>query len=635
MVFDWICDEARAISSASMAVPPTKERWEQTLEQRREKMRQMLGLSPLPERTPIKATVTGTLNREDYIVEKLHFQSMPRMYVPGNLYRPPQITEPLPAVLYLTGHTRGKVHSIYQRNPRWFGSHGYVALVLDPIQLGESQGYHHGTFHRGEWDWYSRGYTPAGVEIWNAMRAVDYLQGRDDVDSERIGVTGLSGGGVMSYFLGATDERIKCVSPVCQTGTIEQVVCERATDGHCDCAFWVNYYRWCTPDIGALIAPRPLLVASGTDDVLWRPPAFREAAHRMHRVYAELGVEENVRLVEDLSPHGYTPKLRKAVFEWFNHHLKGDDSPVTDDVTDFVEPDENLLVFGGNLPEDDRMGQVSTFFTPRPDRPEVDDPPQWEIEQKERIASLRSLTFRQMPETFEPRVLQVKLDGTARDDADLFTYEYDSTDGFTCRARVATPLNEPQPHPVLACVFGASRSPFAGGGADRPSVSGNVATAVIEARGTGATAMGDGIEWTVRRACYAVGYTLPERQTLDLLDALAIIRTQEALADTAVYGHGKTAAHAIYAAVLDEQVTEVVLEEPCETHTNPETPEFLGVLQTGDLPENLALIFPRPITFIGEIPESYEWTADLYRRLGMGERVRVIEQVADWSPFER
>ena len=73
-------------------------------------------------------------------------------------------------------------------------------------------------------------------------------------------------------------------------------------------------------------------------------------AHRIRRQYAALGAGSHFDLVEDLTPHGYTPKLRRAIFTWFNTHLKNDPTPVTDDVTDFVEPEENLLVFGGKLP---------------------------------------------------------------------------------------------------------------------------------------------------------------------------------------------------------------------------------------------------------------------------------------------
>jgi dienelactone hydrolase len=341
---------AREVTGASVARPLSPGQWEASLGERREQWLEMLGLSPLPERTPLEATVTGVLDRGDYVVEKIHFQSMPGAHVAGNLYRPAKVTGKLPAVLYLCGHSKGKVNEPYQANPRWFGQHGYVALVLDPVQLGESQGMHHGTYREDRWDWPSRGYTPAGTEVWNAMRALDYLESRSDVDGEKMGVTGLSGGGAMSWFLGAADERVKVVVPVCQSGSIERMAVDRATDGHCDCAFWINYYRWCWPDIGSLIAPRAFMIASGSEDVLWRPAGYREVAHRIRHQYAALGVPDQFSLVEDLSPHGYTPKLRQAIFTFFNTHLKGDPTPVTDDVTDFVEPEENLLVFGGRLP---------------------------------------------------------------------------------------------------------------------------------------------------------------------------------------------------------------------------------------------------------------------------------------------
>ncbi|MCB1209698.1 MAG: acetylxylan esterase, partial [Verrucomicrobiales bacterium] len=240
-LYSSVSQEGREVSGASLAEPLSPEMWKATLAGRREKWLEMLGLSPLPKRTPLQATVTGVLERGDYVVERIHFQSLPGAHVAGNLYRPAKMTGRLPAVLYLCGHTKGKVNPTYQANPRWFGQHGYVALVLDPVQLGECQGMHHGTYRDGRWDWPSRGYTPAGTEVWNAMRALDYLQSRDDVDGEKMGVTGLSGGGAMSWFLGAADERVKVVVPVCQSGSIERMAVDRATDGHCDCAFWVNY----------------------------------------------------------------------------------------------------------------------------------------------------------------------------------------------------------------------------------------------------------------------------------------------------------------------------------------------------------------------------------------------------------
>lgn len=632
-IYDSTCQEARQVSSTSLALPLPPAQWKATAAERRRMWHEMLGLSPMPERTPLKATVTGVLERGDYVVEKIHFQSLPGAYVIGNLYRPAKIPGPLPAVLYLCGHTKGKVSPTYQANPRWFGQHGYVALVLDPIQLGESQGIHHGTYREGRWDWPSRGYTPAGTEVWNAMRALDYLETRPDVDGKRMGVTGLSGGGVISWCLGAADERVKVVVPVCQSGSIEHVVVDRATDGHCDCAFWINYHRWCWPDLGALIAPRALLIASGSEDVLWRPYGYRDVANRIRHQYAALGTPGTFDLVEDLTPHGYTPKLRQAIFTWFNQHLKGDPTPVTDDVTDFVEPEENLLVFGGKRPEDDQMRRVDTLLVKQAAPPSVTSQAEWRAHQEATIKRLRELTFRYIPRDPDPRLRDRRADGAEKGGSVFGTSVFETRDGLIIRVKTARPQEATWPIPTVAFAVQAdARSTFAGGGPSRPGTPREFATAAVEVRNTGVTSVGPGYLWTLRRVYPLLGQTLPERQVQDLLAGIALMRRETATGPVALFGQGETAALAIYAAILDPQVTEVILANPPESHTNPQAPEFLGILRIGDLPQNLALLYPRPITFVGKVPAAYEWTRQTYQKLGAGDRIRVIPSARQWRP---
>lgn len=633
-LYDSVSQEGRQISRSSLAAPLTPEQWESTLSKRREQWLEMLGLSPLPDRGPLEATVTGTLDRGDYIVEKIHFQSLPGAYVAGNLYRPAKVEGRLPAVLYLCGHSKGKVNPPYQANPRWFGQHGYVALVLDPIQLGESQGLHHGTYREGRWDWPSRGYTPLGTEVWNAMRALDYLEGRADVDPEKMGVTGLSGGGVVSWCLGAADERVQVVVPVCQSGCIEEVATDRSADGHCDCAFWINYYRWCWPDVGALIAPRALLMASGSEDVLWRPTGYRDVAHRIRHQYAVLGIPDRFDLVEDLAPHGYTPKLRQSIFTWFNTHLKGDPAPVTDDVTDFVEPEENLLVFEGKLPQEDRMRVVDTLLVRKGERPEVQTESEWLEHQERALGQLRATTFRQIVQGNPPRLREIRQDGGDRDGRVHATHSFDSRDGIVLRVRTTRHQDAAASAPVVAyAVQEEARSTFAGGGSSRPGIPAPFTTAGVEVRNTGFTSVGPGYLWTLQRTYPVLGQTLAERQTQDLLDGVALMRANSPTEAVAVYGQGATAVVALYAALLDSEISELILAQAPESHESPDTPSYLGVLRIGDLPHNLALLYPRPITFVGSIPPAYEWTRQLYERLGVGDRIRVISRAADWRPW--
>lgn len=624
-------EESRRISSASLAKPLSSEQWQVTVKQRLEMWREMLGLSPLPQRTPLHATITGTLDRGDYVVEKIHFRCMPGAYVFGNIYRPAKPAGKLPAVLYLCGHSKGKGDDRYQANARWFGQHGYVALILDPIQLGESQGTHHGTYRQGRWDWPSRGYTPAGTEVWNAMRALDYLQSRPDVDGNRLGVTGNSGGGAMSWFLGAADDRVKCVVPVCQSGSIQHIITNRATDGHCDCTFWINYYRWCWPDIGALIAPRPFLIAASSDDILWRPYGYRETAHRIRQQYAALGATNSFDLVEDLAPHGYTPKLRRAIFTWFNTHLKNDPTPVTDDVTDFVEPEANLQVLGGKHPQNDEMQRIDKLLVQRPDLPKLTDETAWRAYEKTALQRLRDVTFRTTVPASAPRLQEFRDDG--RDsNGKSSTYEFETYDGLTLCMRVKRPTDAQPPMTTLAfAVQPDAPRTFNGGGPSRPNVSG-ITTAAVEVRNTASTSVGPGYLHTVRRTYPLLGQTLPERQVSDLLGAIRLIREEAGDGTIAVFGRGPTAPLAIYAALLDPAISEIVLSDCPTTHEDPKTPEFLGVLRIGDLPHNLALAYPRPITFVGRMPDAFMWTKQVYEKLGAADRIRTIKEIQSWQP---
>jgi hypothetical protein len=420
--------------------------------------------------------------------------------------------------------------------------------------------------------------------------------------------------------------------PVCQSGSIEQVVTDRSTDGHCDCAFWINYYRWCWSDLGSLMAPRAFLIASGSEDILWRPIGYRDVANRIRLQYKALGAGENFDIVEDATPHGYTPKLRRAIFTWFNTHLKDDPTPVTDDVTEFVEPEENLLVFGGKLPEHDEMRRIDKLLVRRDKLPEITDKTAWRAHQIGALKRLRKTTFRNTRPDRAPRLREFRNNGRSRGSI-YSTYAFDSFDGLTLAIKTERPETEQWPIPTLVfAVEPGARSTFAGGRSSRPRVGGEVTTAAVAIRNTGATSVGPGYLWTARRTYPLLGETLSERQVSDLLAAFHVLRSESVTGSLAVYGEGETATQAIYAALLDPKITEIVLADPPTSHEDPNTAQYLGVLRVGDLPHNLALAYPRRITFVGKMPEAYAWTKQLYEKLGAGKRIRTIRSMREWRP---
>lgn len=225
----YLRDQVGKIRDNSLKGIDLKADWDANSKEMRKQLLEMLGLWPLPAKTDLKPVVTGKIEAGGIRVEKIHFQSMPGLYVTANLYLPQKIEGKIPAILYVCGHANvliketvgdktisvsygSKVH--YQYHPIWFAQNGYACIALDTLQLGEIQGIHHGTYNQNMWWWQCMGYTPAGVECWNAMRALDYLQTRPEIDSSRLGVTGRSGGGATSWWIAAADERIKAAVPV-------------------------------------------------------------------------------------------------------------------------------------------------------------------------------------------------------------------------------------------------------------------------------------------------------------------------------------------------------------------------------------------------------------------------------------
>src|SRR4051812_37742759 len=273
MIEKYLAAETDKLSQKFLDGAKTLDEWKQKRPRLYQEYMDMLGLWPIPEKTPLKATKTGEIEAHGVIVEKVHFQSKPGLYVTANVYRPKAQGQPslgvrkLPAIVYVCGHSnRGRDgnKTAFQDHGFWFANNGYVCIVLDTLQLGEIAGIHHGTYGirsgktpaETRWWWHSAGYTPAGVECWNGIRAIDYLLTRPEVDPEKIGVTGISGGGAATFWIAAADDRVKVAVPVSGMSDLESYVTNKVVNGHCDCMFVHNAYQWEWTTILALFAPK-------------------------------------------------------------------------------------------------------------------------------------------------------------------------------------------------------------------------------------------------------------------------------------------------------------------------------------------------------------------------------------------
>ena len=426
MIQAYLCQQTEQLHKKFLRDIESPQTWEGRRAKHREEFFDMLGLWPLPAKTSLKATITKTHQGDGFVVDMLHYQSQPKLYVTGNLYRPTNVApgQRLPAVLYVCGHAangRNGNKTSYQSHGIWFARHGYVCLVVDTLQMGEIAAIHHGTYREQRWWWHSRGYTPAGVECWNGVRGIDYLVSRNDVDPQRIAVTGISGGGATTIWVSAADERVRVAVPVSGMADLPSYVTNRVIKGHCDCMFMYNTYRWPWTRIAALIAPRPLLFVNSNQDRIFPMDANERIINRLDRIYSLYGAGDMAAAVVSIGGHDYRQDIRQATFRFINIHLKNDPHVVTDSEIDLVVSTSNKRIYpidpvqlrvfphDSDLPVDELNTTIDEHFVPmanrtRPGEGKFDD---WK---QGLLCQLRAKSFRSLPQQIPPAKLLQKSD---------------------------------------------------------------------------------------------------------------------------------------------------------------------------------------------------------------------------------
>ncbi|MHB9036396.1 MAG: alpha/beta hydrolase family protein [Armatimonadota bacterium] len=338
--------------------------WEARSIELRRQVLASAGLLPMPEKTPLDAHIFGRIDRDGYTIEKVYFQSFPSLYVTGNLYRP-KGDGPFPMVLNPHGHWENgrfedtKDASIPGRCIN-FARQGYVAFSYDMVGYGDSWQMVHSAYPNNSYgnaneilngrnadlngdvlgyrrDQLLWGISVGGLQLWNSIRAVDFLQSLPYVDKGRIACTGASGGGTQTYLLSAVDERVKASAPVCMISARMQggCLCENLPNLRID----TN-----NVELAALVAPRPMIVLSATED--WTREVPTEGIPAIRYIYDLLGAGDRVSSVQVDAPHNYNKESREAVYSWFGQWLPG--TPLTQPVRErefTVEKTDDLRVF--------------------------------------------------------------------------------------------------------------------------------------------------------------------------------------------------------------------------------------------------------------------------------------------------
>ncbi|NLN18616.1 MAG: hypothetical protein GX162_04970 [Firmicutes bacterium] len=636
---------AERITADSLATLPPASEWEEWRRKRKQRYLQIMGLDRYlaAPRTPLNIKVTQTHQRDGYRVECLSYESLPGLIVAANLYIPDGAVN-APAILYVCGHSRWQKASHYQQHARRYAQLGFVTLIVDTIEYGEVRGYHHGTYRYGAFQWVSRGYTPAAVEVWNGIRGIDLLCARPEVDASRIGVTGTSGGGAITWWLTCADDRVAAASSSCGTSTIAAHVRERTIDGHCDCMFPMNPEGWSLIDFAALVAPRPMLIVSADRDGIFTIDSINEFRQRLGKLYEHLGVPENLDLFTFRAHHSYQPMSRRVTFRWFLRHLADKDLPLdqVEDIDGHAEEMSTLEVFGGALPANDRSTTVQDWFVPVATPPQIEDKESLKQERERVVSALKAETFATFPDPLpdpQPRVAYEAFTG----DGNRYVHlRYTPEENWDLAGVLYQPVEQDEERPIvieLANSDDRDRLPAQRVSAVCPR---DWLRAYIFPRGTGETGWNSALNWHLRRAAALTGRTLASLRVLDVLQGLRALRSQPGVDPDEVYlaARGEMAAVALYAALLDGNVAGVILCDPPATQNAPDSEvgvgplvEMLHCLRITDLPQVAGLLWPSALVFVGPRPESYLWAEDLYTRLGKpGGWWHLPPHNATWNP---
>ncbi len=295
------------------------------------------GLLPLPERTPLNPQVLGRIEGDDYVIEMVTLQTLPGFTLCGNLFLPKGKRGPFPAIANPHGHwANGRLaHEELGSIPARCITQarmGCVAFSYDMVGYNDTNQVPHTYGGDREALW---GISLGGLQLWNSIRVLDYLESLPDVDPNRLGVTGESGGGTQTFMVSAVDDRVKVAAPVNMISLQMQ--------GGCLCENMPNMRVECTNvEIGALMAPRPLLMVAATGD--WTKNTLEEEFPAIRSVYRLYGAEERVHAVRFDAPHNYNLQSREAVYAWMNRWLLGKDEPVKEGPI-ALEDTRTLLVF--------------------------------------------------------------------------------------------------------------------------------------------------------------------------------------------------------------------------------------------------------------------------------------------------
>jgi cephalosporin-C deacetylase-like acetyl esterase len=627
MSYEFLLGEAQKLfAERRSAVAAINSAEELVQRQRMLKAKFVESLGGFPDKTPLNPRIVGKLSGDGFRVEKIVYESRPDHHVTAALYVPDG-KPPVPGVLVPCGHSgNGKANEPYQRICILLAKNGIAALCYDPIGQGEryqllddagkpivpGSTTEHSLVGVGA---LLVGRQAASYRIWDGIRSLDYLASRPDIDPTRLGCTGNSGGGTLTAYLMALDERIVAAAPSCYITSLERLF---ATIGPQDAeqnitgqvAFGMEHADYVT-----MRAPRPTLLCVGTQDYFditgaWA--TFREAK----LAYGLLGHGERVDLFEFNDKHGFSKPRREAAMRWMRRWLLGkDDAPVEHDFPIFTDEELQCTKSGQVLAE---FGGKSAFDL-NADR----DTELAAIRAKRVVAGDRPLTH----ETLRQQLGLSDLSPTAtrrdvgikkQDGYSITRTTFETEPGIIVPGLFFSPHESSTDHSVIYLNGDGMATETGPGGAIEKLCKSGTPVIALDLRGIGETAPSNpsatgknyfGVDGKEAFLSLHINRPLLGQRVLDVLAVLNALRDNNSRAYhiTAI---GSTGPIALHAAALDDRIKQVDVHQSIGSwsavvHTpislNQLANAIPGALEWYDLPDLTAFIAPRRVNIVNPL----------------------------------
>ncbi|MBV6433383.1 MAG: hypothetical protein IANPNBLG_03561 [Bryobacteraceae bacterium] len=551
-------------------------------EQRRAVIRQKMlaEIGGLPSSSgPLRASITGSFTRPGYRVEKLVYQSLPGLHVTANVYVPLNARPPFPALVGVAGHSaNGKASATYQHVWITMARRGFLVLAFDPPGQGE----------RSETLDPATGASRAGIgvqehiligsqclltgghearyEIWDGMRAVDYLKTRPDVDGTKIGVAGNSGGGTQAAYLAMADPRLAAAVSSCYMTSWKQLWykpgpqdAEQVFPG-----FLKDGFDF--PDFAFAAAPKPFMMTTAIRD-FFPIDGARRTYEEIRRFYGALDADAKAGYFEYDDTHGWSKPRREAAYRWFEKWLMGRESAGGEEEVE-TEPEQNLYVTP--------TGQVLTSFGGE---------------------TTQSLNAREALRLYSRRA--ARSGGVTREMVIRRT-QYSPTQTRFFDSRLRLPENADGRRPAILALNAAEEDIGEMLGAGFAVMAIRFPASSIRAES------GYSSQWQTANRAFLVGRTLIGLQLSDVLNDYTALAANPRIDSgrIRIYGRGPAAVTALHAAFLTPGIESAVLEGmPLSwlAATQAKFPRGLidivlpGVLRDYDLPDLVSALAPRPV----------------------------------------